>query len=136
MKLSNEELKEAISKKSDEELYDILYVHRSDYTTETIELAREQFRAREIKEPMLADFADAGSRAIEQEDAPLNWPLKMCAFLFSTVFLGIPAMLAHRRYIDAGNKRKAREWARWALFGLAFYLTLGFMAGMLANLIR
>src|SRR5258708_7818583 len=104
MKLSSKDLKHTISNKSDQEIYDILFVHRSEYTAEVIEMAREQFRARRMAGRSLDELVDAGEMVLEREDAPLKWPLRLIAFFFSTVFFGIPVMLAHRHYVERGDK--------------------------------
>lgn len=124
MKLSHEELKQAMSSKSNEELYDILYIHRGDYAAEALQVAREEFRTRQVEAPTLTNLVDSGEELREREEVPLEWSLRVVAFFFLTVCLGIPAMLAYRRYMEKGLKRKARDWARCALFGFAFYLAI------------
>ena len=59
--------------------------------------------------------------------------LRVVAFFTSTVGLGIPAILAHRHYVELGARGKARDWGRWALFGFVFYFALGILFRMLSQ---
>jgi hypothetical protein len=136
MKPSQEELKQAISRKSDSELYDMLHVHSSDYTADALEIARGEFVTRKMEAPALSDLAAAGAKLRRNEEAPLEWGLRMVAFFVSTAFLGIPVLLAHRRYVEQGAKRKARDWARWALFGFIFYFALSISTLLLPSVFR
>jgi hypothetical protein len=138
MKLpSSEELKQAILSKTNEELYDAVYVHSTDYTPEALEIAKREFLARGMDAETLTQLsgaADALQRHKQaQEQAPLDWYLKIVAFLFSSVFLGIPALLAYNYYFERGARRKAREWAGWAVGG--FFLLVIF-PGLLALIAR
>jgi hypothetical protein len=134
MKLSDEEVRQALSEKSDEELYDMLYVHPNDYTDDAIEIAKEEFATRNLDAPRLKELAAAGLELRQHENARLGWGLRMVAFFVSTVFLGIPVWLAHRYYVEEGARQKARDWARWALYGLLFYLALPYMVYLLTAL--
>lgn len=124
MSLPPADLKLTMSNKTNEELYEILYAHSGDYTPDAIEIAEEEFRRRKLDAPELNSLGAAAENLRAQEDAPLGWPLRIVAFFFSTAFFGIPVILAHRHYVEQGSRRKAREWGRWGLFGLAFYVTL------------
>jgi hypothetical protein len=42
-----------------------------------------------------------------------------------------PVIVAHRNYVEQGARRKAREWARWGLFGFLFYFALSVLAYLL-----
>jgi hypothetical protein len=124
MSLSIGELKKAMSDKTDEELYDIL-AHSKDYTEDANEIANEEFRSRKLD---AATLSSLGTGMVEEqrqrEEAPLSWILSMVAFFFSTLFFGIPVILAHRYFVERGARRKAREWKQWALFGFFFYVAL------------
>ena len=133
MKPSPEKLLELMPGKTDEELYDILHVHPHDYTSETIEAARREFDYRQLDAPRLSNVAAAVEKVREKEDARLSWPLRMLAFFVSTAILFIPVLLAHRHFVEKGEKRKAREWARWAFYGFLFYCVLGALIGVLAS---
>ncbi len=136
MRLSREELKKAISNKTDEELHDILYVHSGDYSPEAVEIARDEFLIRKVDAPTLESLSNAGEGLRRCEEAPLEWPLRIIAFLFSTTFLGIPVLLAHRHYVEQGSRRKAREWGRWGLYGFAFYIALSIVTWILPSLFK
>jgi hypothetical protein len=136
MKLSQEELKQAISSKSNEELYDMPYVHSGDYTKDALEIARAEFATRKVEAPALADLATSGDELRRREEAPLGWGLRIVAFFVSTAFLGIPVLLAHRRYVERGAKRKARDWSRWAMLGFIFYFALAIVTLILPSLFR
>ena len=59
MSLSPEDLKLAMSNKSNEELYDILYAHSEDYTTDALEIAKEEFLGRKLDAPTLRSLSTA-----------------------------------------------------------------------------
>ncbi len=134
MKLSSEELKQAILSKTNEELYDVLYVHSRDYTPEALEIAKREFLARGVDADnltQLSSAADALQRDVQaREEAPLDAYLKVVAFLFSPLFLGLPMLLAFRHYAERGARRKAREWGRWAIGGFVFYLIMGILTSL------
>lgn len=56
MPVSTQELKQAMCNKRDEELYDVLYTHPSDYTADAIEVAREEFQIRKLDEPTVSNL--------------------------------------------------------------------------------
>jgi hypothetical protein len=126
---------ETISSKSDEDLYDILFIHSQDYTRDTIEAAGEEFRRRNLDAPAHSDVVADIKKVRETEEAHLSQTDKALAFVFSTVFVGVPALLAHRHFIEKGEKTKAREWAKWALFGFLFYCVLGVLIRVLTSMV-
>ena len=111
--------------KTDEELYDMLQGHPDDYTADALEAAKQEFSSRNLAPQSVENFNIAVEKQKQVEEAPLEWPLRIIAFFFSTVFLGIPVLWAYTHYVEAGATRKAREWGRWALLGLLFYFVLG-----------
>ena len=72
-----------------------------------------------------------------QEQAPLDGYLKAVAFFFSTLFIGIPVLLAYNYYVQRGARRKASEWIRWAAGGFFFFylvpILLALIGGLLAS---
>ena len=133
MSLASEDLKRAMSNKTDEELHDILYAHSGDYTADAVEIAKEEFRCRKLDAPTLRSFGAAVEEQRRREEASLEWPLRIVAFFFSTLFFGIPVILAHRHFVEQGARHKAREWGRWGLFGFVFYFTLSVNHGGAAH---
>jgi len=124
MSVSHQDLKRDMSSKTDEELHDILYAHSGDYTADALDIAKEEFLGRKIDARTLSSLGTAAEELRRQEEARLGWPLRIVAFFFSTLLFGIPVMLAHRHFVEKGARRKARDWGRWGLFGLAFYVAL------------
>lgn len=133
MGLSPESLQEQMSGKSNEDLYDILHSHSQDYMPQTIEAARAEFSRRQVNAPTLSNVAIAAERAREKEEARLSWPLRMLAFFVSSTILFIPVLLAHRHFVEKGERRKAREWVRWAIYGFVFYCVLAILMRVLAS---
>jgi hypothetical protein len=125
-----------MTNKTDEELYDILYVHSGDYTAAALESAREEFAGRKLDAPTLNNFGAAAERLRSVEASHLSWPLRIFAFLFSTWGFGIPAVLAHRHYVEQGARLKAREFGRWALLGFTFYLVFFIITTILPRLFK
>jgi hypothetical protein len=70
MKLLSEELKRAILSKTNEELYDVVYVHSTDYTPEALEIAKREFIARGVDAHTLTQLSSAADLRQEQEQAP------------------------------------------------------------------
>jgi hypothetical protein len=124
MSLSREDLKQAMSNKTSEELFDIVYAHSADYTADALEIAKEELIDRKLDAPTMSSLDGAATEVRAREEAHLEWPLRIVAFLFSTIFLGIPVILAHRHFVEQGARRKAREWGRWGLLGFAFYFVI------------
>jgi hypothetical protein len=133
---SNQELRHAIRGKTNEELYDVLYTHPSDYTDDAIELAREEFQLRKLDRPTVSNIRGAAYIQLKEEQVPLGWPLKLFAFFFATLLFGIPALLMQRRFIEQGQKRKAQEFWSWALYGFGFYAALFIARTILGILAR
>ncbi|HVM93716.1 MAG TPA: hypothetical protein VMT67_12930 [Terriglobales bacterium] len=136
MRPSSEELKQEMLIKSDEELYDIVHLHSGDYTAEALELAREQLAVRNLPADTVEELSTAGANLLKKEQEPLSWSLRLVAFFFSTVFFGIPVLLAHRHYVEKGEKRKAREWGRWGLLGAGFYFAIIFVRLVINIILR
>jgi len=128
-----ENLQENMSGKTDEELYDILYTHSQDFTADTIEAAKAEFSHRQLDATKLSSIAAAVETVREKKNAHLTWPLRIVAFLVSSAILFIPAILAHRHYVEKGETCKAREWARWAIYGFVFYCLLGVLSRVLTS---
>lgn len=131
MSTSVDDLKRAMAIKTDEQLYDILHGHPNDYTADAIEAAKQEFASRNLAAPVLSSLSIAIESQKRVEEAPLEWPLRIVAFFISTVALGIPVIVAHRHYVEKGARRKAREWARWGLFGFLFYFVMAVLRFML-----
>ena len=115
--------------KTDEELYDILFIHPQDYTHDAIEAAGEEFRRRKLDAP--APKIVAAVR--EKEESHLSWTLRILAFFVSSAFLFVPLLLAHRHFVEKGERRKASEWTKWAIYGFVFYCILGVLSRVLAS---
>jgi hypothetical protein len=99
-----------------------LHGHPDDYTADAIEAAKQEFASRNPAAPMLSNLSTAVEAQKRVEETPWRWPLRVVAFIISTMGLGIPVLLARRHYVEKGARRKAREWARWGLFGFLFYI--------------
>jgi len=126
-----DDLKRVMANKTDMELYDVLHGHTDDFTADAIEAAKQEFASRNLETPVLSSLSTAVEEKKRVEEAPLEWPLRILSFFISTVFLGIPVLLAHRHYVENGARRKAREWARWGLFGFLFYFVVSILRFML-----
>jgi hypothetical protein len=131
MSTSVDDLKRVMANKTDVELFDVLHGHPDDYTADAIEAAKQEFASRNLAVPMLSSLNATVEEQKRLEEAPLGWSLRILSFLISTVFLGIPVLLAHRHYVEKGARRKAREWARWGLFGFLFYFVVSILRFML-----
>ena len=139
MKLSSENLKQAISSKTNEQLYDVLHVHSADYTPEALEIAKREFLARGVDAHTLTQLSSAADvlqkQEQAQEQAPLEGYLKAVAFLSSTFCLGIPVLLAYNHYVARGARRKASEWLRWAAGGFFFFVIIPVLLALIGGLL-
>jgi hypothetical protein len=116
-----QKLKQTIASKSDGELYDITCIHSDDYGAAAVEIANEELRRRSLDNPLLSRLANASEEEWRREQAHLGWPLSTVAFFITTVGIGIPAMIAYRRFVNEGYRRKAHEWIEWSFIGFVFY---------------
>lgn len=130
---SREELHEAMSRKSYEELCEISYVHPQDYTSLAVEIAREQVRGRNLDIPGLGILASAAEEQRRREQAHLQWPLRISAFFLTTIGIGIPLIWVYRHFVTRGAKCKAREWKQWSLLGFGFYISMAGLWYLLAT---
>ena len=124
MSISANDLKRLMANKTDEELYDVVYGHSSEYTPDAIAAAHLEFSSRKLDAPTVSTIDRAVTASKQVEEAPLAWGYRILAFFVSTIVLGIPVILAHRHFVERGARWKAREWARWALLGFFFYLAV------------
>lgn len=134
MKVSTEDLPEKMRNKSDEELFDIFQVHTQDWIPEAVQAARDEFNSRGLDEPKLIGIAASTEQTRKREDARLGWFPRLLAFFISTLFLCIPVLLAHRHFVEKGEKRKAKDWAKWAFYGFLFYLGLAMIGWTLTSI--
>jgi len=134
VRLSPESLQEQMSGKSNEDLYDILHSHSQDYMPETIEAAKAEFTQRQLDAPTLGSIVESSEKVREKEEGHLSWPLRWLAFFVSSAIFFIPVLLAHRHFVEKGEKCKAREWARWAIYGFIFYCVLGAIRWVLISM--
>lgn len=130
---SSENLKDIMGGKTDEELYDILFSHSQDYTQAAVEAARVEFSHRQLDAPTLSSIEEIVEKVRENEEAPLSWSLRILAFFVSSAFVFIPVILAHRHFVEKGEKRKASDWAKWATYGFVFYCVLGLLIRVLSS---
>lgn len=133
MSLSVAELTKMMASKTDQELYGVLYSHPEEYTAEAIEVAKQEFSSRKLDALTLTSLSIAVEAQKDNEEARLGWRLRIVAFFISTLFFGIPVILAHRHFVEKGARRKAREWARWGLYGFVFYVVLGILMRLLLS---
>ena len=128
---SQEDLKRTMQSKTDEELYSLLHLHSQDYTLEATNAASEEFSRRQPDAPTISRVVAAAEKREKDQKAPLSWGLRAAAFFVSSAFLFIPVLLAHRHFVEKGERRKAREWARAAIYGFVFYCALGILIRLL-----
>src|SRR5437879_2560350 len=110
MSVAADDLKRVMANKTDEELYDVVYGHSSDYTPNAVEIAKLEFSSRNLDAPTVSSLSTAVAGQKQAEEAPLGWGYRILAFFTSTIFFGIPVILAHRHYVEKGARHKAREW--------------------------
>jgi hypothetical protein len=115
------EFSEAMSKRSNADLIEIVTILRDDYQPEAVIAAESEIKDRKLSiEKIEAAKAETNERnAINDQKAnkPLGFGVKILNFLLpalsSIVFAGI--------YKADGYHRKATEAWRWTFFGFGFY---------------
>lgn len=70
MSLTREALKQTMSSKTDEELFDALYVHRAEYTADAVEVAEQEFLTRKLEVPAPITIDAAVDSLRQREEAP------------------------------------------------------------------
>lgn len=133
MSIPADSLRTAMATKTDEELYDVVSAHSADYTQEALEAAKAELASRNLDAPSLVHLDNSVAEKIRLEQEPLEWRRRITAFFISPMLLFIPTLLGHRRYVERGEKRKAREWARCAWLGFGFYVLLAMLGRLLGD---
>jgi hypothetical protein len=133
MSVSAEDLKRVMANKTNEELYDVVYGHSNEYTADAVEAAKLELRSRNLDPQTVGNLSTAVEERKQVEKAPLGWGYRILAFFISTIFFAIPVLLAWRHYVEKGERRKARDWGRWALYGFTFYLAVAVLKVLLSH---
>src|SRR5271166_977140 len=99
MSLSRVDLEQTMSRKTDDELYDVLYAHRQDYSVDAIEVASNEFRRRRLDAPE-PETTDRSAERIEAQEEhglklgrqPSSTRLEMFVKVLGYI-MGVPAFL-------------------------------------------
>lgn len=89
-----EDLADQMRGRSDEELHEMLHLHRDDWTSEALDAAEREFRKREVNPTRLVELrANTEATRRHEEVAasqPLSFPLKLLFFLINpSTFCGL-----------------------------------------------
>jgi hypothetical protein len=129
----NEELERQMRSRSDDQLYEMLYIHREDWTPEALEVADQEWKSRNLDAGKLKEVQ---AIAVETErekaaiaDEPLSLPQKVTFFLFNYAFcLGVVQIVtADVVFKSRGYDRKFRDCLWWMLYGWLFYTFVGLL---------
>jgi hypothetical protein len=125
---SKEELSKKISIQTDEELFDMLYLHREDWTDLALEIASEDWKKRDLNPTRIEELRITANKRKQEEDEkadePLSWPLRI---FYVILTLGIWSwivlpVIAEVRYRNRGYSRKYREF--WICMGATILVCL------------
>lgn len=113
-----------MSKKSDAELFKIVIAPANNYQAAAYEAAKKEFAKRNLAE----DQFDVIKQEIEQEgkikNDKANEPLEIGWKILTFIFPGFIQILFSGGFRINGYDRKAREFARWTIYGFGFYIGL------------
>jgi hypothetical protein len=118
------ELEQRIAARTDEDLYEMLYVHRDDWTPEARAIAETEWSRRSLTPDRFAVVQAVGAerkRAREAiNDEPLSTGPRILFFIFNfAFFLGLPQLLiADSLYRGSGYDRKFWDCVKCMAYGL------------------
>lgn len=118
-------LVEAISRATDEHLFEMLHLNRAEYSAEGIAAAEAEFQSREFSPTQLQEFQEAVDQKKKLAIEPLSPFVKVLALFFGFFCLGVPliilAFILEIAYREADVKR--REARQWMGYGVAAAIT-------------
>jgi hypothetical protein len=133
------ELEQRIAARSDEDLYEMLFVHREDWTLEALAIAEQEWSRRELTVNKLAAVQATGDERKRQraaiKDEPLSMGPKILFFVFNFAFcLGIVQLLiADSLYKSNGYERKYRDCFKWMAYGFLCLFVVSLMIHLLSQ---
>jgi len=110
-----------------------MFERYTEAARQAIEAAKAELGSRSLPAPALVEISNSVAEKLHREQQPLEWPKRITAFFISPMLLFIPTLLGHRRYVERGERRKAREWARCAWLGFGFYVLLAMLGRLLRD---
>lgn len=122
-----EQLKQHVAARTDEDLYEMLFLHREDWTPEALAIAEEEWKRRDLTPEKLAIVQaiceERHRQRVGTKDQHLSTAPKVFFFIFNFFFaLGLLQLLiAHTLYKSNGYERKFKESILWMAFGSTFY---------------
>ena len=113
-----------MAKRTDEELIQILVIDKENYLPEALVAAEKEFQRRNLQSDQFTSIVEHLSRKKEQDNIRSNEPLfagiKIATFLFP-LFI---TLILSGYYKAGGYDRKARDMAKWTLYGFCFYFLI------------
>jgi hypothetical protein len=118
-----EELERYIGTRTDEDLYEILFIHREDRTPEALAIAEQEWTRRALTPDRLTVVQAIGEERKRQREAikdePLSTAPRVFFFVFNFAFsLGLfQFLIAHMLYKSNGYERKFKDCFKWMMYG-------------------
>lgn len=120
--------------RSDDQLYEMLFLHRDDWTPEALEIAEQEWIGRNLDAEKLrnaqAIAAERENNRLALAEEPLSTAQKVTFFIFNYTFcLGIvQAVIADIVFKDRGYDRKFRDCFKWMGYGFLSYCLIYWVA--------
>jgi len=133
------ELERRIGSRTDEDLYEMLYVHREDWTPEALAIAEREWNRRALTPERVAIVQSVGSERKQQREGVKDEPLSTNAMVLFFVFnfacgLGLLQLLmADSFYRSNGYERKFSDAVKSMAYGFAFYLAVALILRLLMS---
>jgi hypothetical protein len=123
-------LENAMSRSTDQDLYDILHVNRMEYSEEAIAAAETELNKRNLAparlEELQVEMENQQSRATE----PLSDLMKIVLFMCGLTCFGIPLALVLALAYRGADRKSDEAW-RWTWYGVTTMIMLNMLCLLL-----
>lgn len=116
--------KEVMSKKTDSDLIKMLTLEREQFQSDALAAAEEELKRRNLTLDQIETVKKENEIKYKQNEdnakEPLGIPWKLLAFFLP----GIIVLAFSGAFKADGYEKKAKDLARWTLYGVGFYFTI------------
>jgi hypothetical protein len=120
-----------MTQRTDAELLKIVNEQKNDYQPEAIEAAELELKNRNLSDEQVEEAIQENRSKEQTETEKSNMPLSGSWKVLTFVFPGLIQVIYAGIFKADGYDRKARELAKWTLYGFGFYLGLAILVMIL-----